>query len=96
MSRKNVLFLLIDGHRYDVLSDADAAAKLTPNLARLAKDGQVLRCTANAQATQFVMPALFSGTYPLDYGGYNDGILRRPASTGPRSVVLTMSMATNT
>ena len=35
---------------------------------------------ANAQATQFVLPALFSLTYPLDHGGYNSGIRHRPRS----------------
>lgn len=80
MTRKNVLFLLIDGMRYDVLADPPAAAALLPNLARLAGEGFVLRGVANAQSTQFVMPALFSQTYPLDHGGYNDGIAGRPAS----------------
>ena len=28
----------------------------------------------NAQSTQFVLPSIFSLTYPLDYGGYNYGI----------------------
>lgn len=80
MGQKSILFILIDALRYDVLSDPVAAAALAPNLARLASSGFVLRCVTNAQATQFVMPALFSSTYPLDYGGYNDGILHRPAS----------------
>ncbi|MBF0385325.1 MAG: sulfatase-like hydrolase/transferase [Candidatus Omnitrophica bacterium] len=28
--------------------------------------------------TQFSMPAIFTSTYPLDFGGYDDGILNRP------------------
>lgn len=80
MKRKNALFLLIDGLRYDVLSELEAARAVVPNLARLAERGFVRRAVANAQGTQFVMPALFSLTYPLDYGGYNNGIRDRPKS----------------
>ena len=40
----------------------------------------MLKATANGQSTQFVLPSLFSLTYPLDYGGYNEGISQRPAS----------------
>jgi arylsulfatase A-like enzyme len=78
--RKNLLFIVVDAMRYDVLAETEPARILTPNLARLAETGILLPCIANAQATQFVMPSLFSSTYPLDHGGYNDGILGRPAS----------------
>jgi len=77
---KKALFFLIDALRYDVLRDPTARNALVPNLARLAERGFVLPVTANAQSTQFVMPALFSLTYPLDYGGYNNGIRERPKS----------------
>lgn len=79
-SGKNALFLLIDALRYDVLSDPSARRYLVPNLARLADRGFVRQVVTNAQSTQFVMPALFSLTYPLDYGGYNNGIRERPSS----------------
>ncbi len=77
---KNALFILIDGLRYDVMADEEAARLLMPNLARLLDRGFVRRVIANGQATQFVMPSLFSLTYPLDYGGYNNGIRERPKS----------------
>jgi hypothetical protein len=35
---------------------------------------------ANAQSAKFVMPSLFSFTYPLDHDGYNNGVRDRPAS----------------
>lgn len=77
---KKVFFLVIDALRYDVLADVAARKALVPNLAALADCGFLIPATANAQATQFVMPALFSLTYPLDYGGYNNGIRERPKS----------------
>jgi len=77
---KKALVLLIDALRYDVLADPAARATLVPNLARLADRGFVVPAVANAQSTQFVMPALFSLTYPLDHGGYNNGIRERPKS----------------
>lgn len=80
MSQKNGLFLLIDALRYDVLENPEARSFLVPNLARLANRGFVRKVVTNAQSTQFVVPALFSLTYPLDYGGYNNGIRERPKS----------------
>lgn len=80
MPPKNGLFLLIDALRYDVLSDPAARRFLVPNLARLADRGFVRQVVTNAQSTQFVVPSLFSLTYPLDYGGYNNGIRERPQS----------------
>jgi hypothetical protein len=49
-------------------------------MARLADRGFVRKVITNAQSTQFVMPSLFSQSYPLDHGGYNNGIRERPAS----------------
>jgi Sulfatase len=77
---KKALFLIIDALRYDVLNNPVARRALVPNLAKLADCGFVIPATANGQATQFVMPSLFSLTYPLDYGGYNNGIRERPKS----------------
>lgn len=76
----NALFLLIDALRYDVLSDPEARRFLAPNLDRLARRGFVRKVVTNAQSTQFVMPSLFSLSYPLDHGGYNHGIRERPRS----------------
>ena len=78
--RKNAIFLLIDALRFDVVEDIEAARVLTPNIALLIDRGFVVPAIANGPATQFVMPSIFSETYPLDYGGYNNGIRERPAS----------------
>ncbi len=78
--RKNGLFVLIDALRYETLADPDGVRELLPNLSRLVDKGWVRRVVTNAPATQFVMPALFSQSYPLDHGGYNTGIRNRPKS----------------
>lgn len=78
--RPNAIFILIDALRYDVAKNPQATSVIAPNLAKIAKRGFTNRVVANAQSTQFVMPSLFSLTYPLDHGGYNNGIQGRPAS----------------
>ncbi|MEK9660158.1 MAG: sulfatase-like hydrolase/transferase [Alphaproteobacteria bacterium] len=74
------LFLLIDSLRFDTMSDPAARRFMFPNLARIVERGFVRRVVANAQSTQFVTPAIFSQTYPLDHGGYDNGIRNRPQS----------------
>ena len=76
------LYIVVDALRFDVLRDAAARRLLAPTLSRLIDRGFVRRVVANAQGTEFVMPALHSLTYPLDYGGYNTGIRERPKSLG--------------
>jgi hypothetical protein len=38
------------------------------------------KAIANSCSTQFVLPSIFSLTYPLDNGGYNSGIRNRKSS----------------
>jgi hypothetical protein len=80
MTKKNVLFLLIDALRFDVFSDMAYTHRIAPNLARLVERGFLCRVVNNGHATKFVMPSLFTQTYPLDYDGYNRGIGGRPKS----------------
>ena len=80
MKNKKALFLLIDSLRFDVLEDKASREIIAPNLSKLVKSGFVRKVVTNAQSTQFVMPSLFSLTYPLDYGGYDNGIRERPQS----------------
>ncbi len=79
-NRKNLFYIIIDALRWDVLQDYDSAKAIMPNTAELMRHGFTKRVIANSQSTQFVMPSLFSLTYPLDYGGYNTGIRNRPKS----------------
>jgi arylsulfatase A-like enzyme len=74
------LFLLIDSLRFDTVSNEAARRFMFPNLARIVERGFVRKVVANAQSTQFVTPAIFSQTYPLDHGGYDNGIRYRPQS----------------
>ena len=66
----NGLFLLIDSLRHEVVSNAEARRFMFPNLAHIIDGGFMRRVVANAQSTQFVTPAIFSQTYPLDHGGH--------------------------
>ena len=77
---KRCMYIIIDALRYDVLSNTESVRFLFPNLYKIIKKGFVKKITTNAQSTQFVLPSLFSLTYPLDYGGYNNGIRDRPMS----------------
>ncbi len=78
--KRNVLAVVIDALRYDVIADDTLRAHLTPNLDRLARRGFMRRVTTNAPLTQFVLPSLFTQSYPFDHGGYNAGIRERPSS----------------
>ena len=80
MTAQNALLIVIDALRFDTMEDIVNRPSVAPNLARLAQKGFVQKVTANGQTTQFVLPALFSQTYPLDHGGYNNGIRTRPRS----------------
>ncbi len=75
-----LFYIIIDSLRYDALKNSQATKFLFPNIYNLIQKGFLLKATANGQSTQFVLPSLFSLTYPLDYGGYNEGISQRPAS----------------
>ena len=73
---KKSILLIIDALRYDIVKNKN----LFPTLSRLAQDGIYEKVIANACSTQFVLPSLFSLTYPLDNGGYNFGIRDRKSS----------------
>lgn len=77
---KNAFVLLIDAFMHEIVANDDAFRFFAPNLHALSRLGVNRKVVANAQATQFVMPSLFTATYPLDYGGYNEGIRDRPKS----------------
>ena len=66
--------------RYDIFENLKDSKFLYPSITKLASKGYIRKVVTNAQSTQFVLPALFSLTYPLDYGGYNFGIRHRKES----------------
>tara|TARA_X000000950_G_scaffold289113_1_gene409853 strand:+ start:2626 stop:4263 length:1638 start_codon:yes stop_codon:yes gene_type:complete len=73
---KKSIMLVIDALRYDTVNNSF----LYPTLSQLIKNGIYKKVIANACSTQFVLPSLFSLTYPLDNGGYNFGIRDRKSS----------------
>ena len=76
--KKNGFLLVIDSMRFDTLNNLKKSNFLFPNLSNYFSKSQSTDCIANSNSTQFVMPALFTQSYPLDYGGYEKGIRSRP------------------
>ena len=68
--------IIIDALRYDAINNE----KMFPTLYKLSKKGLFKKAIANSCSTQFVLPSIFSLTYPLDNGGYNSGIRNRKSS----------------
>jgi arylsulfatase A-like enzyme len=67
--RANLLFLVVDSLRYDVVAHDDLAH--TPTLDRLASAGTVFEaCFSQGISTAPAMTAMLTGRYPLDYGGH--------------------------
>lgn len=75
---KNGIFFVIDALRFDTLDDENKRKFLFPNLNKILKKSSFFKCVANSRSTQFVLPSIFTLSYPLDYGGYDVGIRRRP------------------
>ncbi len=75
---KNGIFFLIDALRFDAINDEKKRSFLFPNIDKIVGKSSLFKCTANSRATQFVLPSLFTLSYPLDYGGYDNGIRNRP------------------
>ena len=78
--KKNGLLLIIDSLRYDTLNNTKFSDYLFPNLSKLKKHAFFSSCYSNGIATQMSLCSLFSLTYPLDYGGYSNGIREKPKS----------------
>lgn len=80
MTKKKGIFFLVDSLRYDVINDLEKFKNCLPNLYKIYKKSVLHHCVANSRSTQFVLPSLFTLSYPLDYGGYDTGIRNRPLS----------------
>ena len=77
---KNGIFFLIDALRFDTINEPKKRSFLFPNIDKIVGKSSLFKCTANSRSTQFVLPSLFTLSYPLDYGGYDNGIRNRPLS----------------
>ena len=78
---ENFLFILIDKLGYRQVPLYWDKHNLTPTMHRLAQSG--IFCSnyfTQGCVTQFSMPSILTSTFPLDYGGYDDGIMNRPTA----------------
>ena len=77
----NLVFIIVDGLRQDVLNRLYQSNQLNGGLKFLLDNGFVCEdAYANSCPTQFSFPSIFTSTLPLDFGGYDLGILKRPKS----------------
>lgn len=81
LNAPNIIFLTIDGLRYDRLGCNGYEAAHSPAIDGLCRDGiSFSRYFCHGSPTQFSFPPIFASTYPLDEGGYGTGIKYRAAS----------------
>ena len=80
MTEPNIILLVIDTFRYDSFDNFHDPKSFLPNLSFLKEKGSFSKIITNGQATKFVMPPLFTQTFPLDFDGYNEVIKNRPVS----------------
>ena len=80
MTNSNIILLVLDNFRYDSFENFYNPKSFLPNLSFLKEKGLFSKIITNGQATKFVMPSLFTQTFPLDYDGYNKVIKNRPIS----------------
>jgi len=80
-SIKRVLLIGIDSLIFNRTNMGGYQLDVCPTLKKLSDEG--INCVNNyshSGPTQFSMPSVFTSTYPLDYNGYDRGIIDRPNS----------------
>ncbi|MFA5553353.1 MAG: sulfatase-like hydrolase/transferase [Phycisphaerae bacterium] len=78
---QNVIFLVIDCLSTSFLKKGGNSLDICPVINSLADNGIVcVNARSHSWATQLSCPSIFTSTLPLDYGGYDFGILKRPLS----------------
>tara|TARA_Y100000589_G_scaffold182785_1_gene173128 strand:- start:288 stop:1904 length:1617 start_codon:yes stop_codon:yes gene_type:complete len=80
MTEPNIILLIIDNLRYDSFNNFHEPRSFLPNLSFLKEKGIFCEIITNGHTTKFVMPSLFTQTFPLDFDGYNKVIKNRPKS----------------
>ena len=79
--KQNIIFLTVDAVLFNSLFDSDNKISSSPFINSLSKKSIVFEnFFSNGGTTQFSLPSFFTSSYPLDYGGYDDGIKYRPES----------------
>lgn len=78
-SKPNVIWISYDSVRADYMTDKLGIPTPAPTLRTLFDQGIVFdNLWATGSTTQMSMPTFMTGTYPLDCGGYNSGLIHRP------------------
>jgi arylsulfatase A-like enzyme len=78
MTKKNIIFLVIDSLRYDRIGVNGNSPSPTPTLDRLLLSSVNFKNFYSVGCpTEFAYPGLTSSTLPLDKGGYSNGIIDR-------------------
>ena len=78
---QNIIFIIIDALRFDAVQKNNLSKfSLTPTLDSMINKGHLKKIITNGQVTKFVVPSIFTQSYPLDYDGYNYGIKNRAKS----------------
>jgi arylsulfatase A-like enzyme len=73
----NIIHICIDALCYNDLFNNKY--NVAPNILDFASSSIVFhKYLSNAGPTQFALPSVFSSTFPLDYGGYDNGVKNRP------------------
>ena len=75
MTEPNIILLIIDNLRYDSFNNFHEPRRFLPNLSFLKEKGIFCEIITNGHTTKFVMPSLFTQTFPLDFDGNNNCLL---------------------
>jgi len=76
----NILFITIDSLRFDRVGHYADVKDKTPTIDFFIKNGiSCINTSSHGCPTQIAMPSVMSSSLPLDYGGYDHGIKKRPA-----------------
>ena len=77
----NIVFVVLDMLRAASTGYGGRSPTLTPNFDKVARKGRAFtRHFSTGCPTQIAFPGLFTSTLPLDHGGYNSGIKKRPVA----------------
>lgn len=78
---RNVILIGVDSLRFDRTPMGGYKYNTCPTLTDIANKGICcMDAVSHSGPTQFALPTVFTSTLPLDYGGYDGGIMNRPVS----------------
>jgi len=78
---KNVLFLTVDCLQFTLLSAGRNKLNICPTINSLAENGILCwQARAHGFPSQMTFSSILTSTLPLDYGGYDTGILNKPVT----------------